>query len=869
MFTWNFQFISKARLADTFNQLGLNSGRGEVLIRIHTAIHEEAEAVDLAKFIKDLVPKAHIFGTSTSAVIGWGRLMQNQCVVSVTQMDEGRVRTAMVPAFNGNTELPIPPEELAQAVKDAVISEDTGLMLTFTTAKYADVYDFVDKCNDCFPGVQMIGGIANTSEISFRTFLDSGFVFDENGFSTTSVLVASLSGKELECLSGQATGTRAVGEECTITDTFGTAILSIGEADAASAYRRSIGEELGEHPELTNYFPFVYSEFNDIPIMLRYTDRDNLSDLYPETVPANRRFYDAHPGLDTVSAREVLSANHNIRAGKKLKRAFICDRKIVADNRTMFQRIENFEKAETLFGYSCTARSIIYSNCIKWELSIYENSNLCGCITEGEITCVGGRNTFANCSFVVAALGEKTGTQDFNPYVFSRTESLSADNRPLVEYLINTESRLQDKNFDAPESLRTFVRECERFLMYQEQDDIPNEASLNMDIKLHGYDRICMINVLDTSSMKIVFSPQMISKTYVNYLNTCRSFSGQKKYRFYLLSEWQVAIAAPSYLISLDVFAEDMEKLQKELFKYSEDYISIVPIFCVMYDCTVENLPTNYASARVEMMKRNIQFSVFRAGSDQLDEASIRERYRMVNVINYAIDHDGVLPFFQGIYDNRKRKITHYEALMRLRGEDGTIYNPGSFLDVARSFGLLYDSLSRIMIRKVFDLFEPRDGYSVSINLGIRDIRNRELLADIYDFLSTSRHPDHYIFEILENEEVGDYNTLVSFVDKIHELGGLISIDDFGSGYSNLQHILSIHSDFIKIDGSIIRNCYIDRESENLVALISGWKNLSSRNIRIIAEFVENEEIQRKLTSYNVDYSQGYLFSKPAPLSEE
>ena len=868
MFTWNFQYISKGRLADTFHQLGLNPRSGEVLIRIHTAIHEEAEAVDLARFIKSLLPEAHIFGTSTSAAIGWGRLMPNQCVISVTQMDEGQVRTAMIPAFDPETDLPVPPEDLCRAVKSAVIRSNTKTLLTFTTAKYSDIYEFVDLCNDCFPGVQMIGGIANTSEISFRTFLDSGFVFNEDGFSNRSVLVASLSGSALESMSGQATGTRSVGDERTITDSFGSAILSINDADAASAYRINIGEELRSHPELTNLFPFVYSEYNDIPIMLRYNDRDRLADLYPRTDPANQSFYETHPELDTESPREVLSANHNVRVGRKLRRAFICDRKIVADNRTLFQRIENFKKAETLFGYSCIARSMIYSNCIKWELSIYENSNLCGCITEGEITCVNGRNTFANCSFVVAALGEKEYAQDFNPYTFSHTESLATDNRPLIDYLINTENRLQDPASGASDSLKNFVRECERYLMYQEKEDIPNAAALNMDINIRGIDRICMINVLEVASMKIVFSPQRISMTYTAYLEKCMSFAQERKYHFYLLNEWQVAIGVPSYLISLDVFTAEMETLQKELFKASDERIAIVPLFCVMYDCTVDNLSTTYASARLEMMNRNIQFAVYRAGIEQLDEESIRERYHMVNVINYAIDHDGVIPYFQGIYDNRRRRITHYEALMRLRDENGTIYNPGSFLEVARTFGLLYDSLSKIMVQKVFQLFEKRDDLSVSINLGMRDIRNRELLEIIYDFLSTSRHPDHYIFEILENEDVGDYNILVSFVDKIHDLGGLISIDDFGSGYSNLQHILSIHSDFIKIDGSIIRSCYVDKESENLVALICGWRNLSSRNIRIVAEYVENEEIQQKLASYNVDYSQGYLFSRPAPFTE-
>ena len=90
MFTWNFQYVSKTILAETFNQLMLNSNQGDILIRIHTAIHLEEEAVDLARFIKNLVPSAKIFGTSTSAVIHMGKLVQNQCVISVTQMSGGQ-----------------------------------------------------------------------------------------------------------------------------------------------------------------------------------------------------------------------------------------------------------------------------------------------------------------------------------------------------------------------------------------------------------------------------------------------------------------------------------------------------------------------------------------------------------------------------------------------------------------------------------------------------------------------------------------------------------------------------------------------------------------------------------------------------------
>ena len=193
----------------------LDPQKGDILIRIHTAIHLEEEAVDLARFISKLVPQAHIFGTSTSAIISWGKLIQNQCVISVTQMNGGRIRTALLPTFEEDG-MPVYPDLLCQNVKDAVIDRDTKLLLTFLTRKYLGVYNFVEKCNSHFPGVQMIGGLANTSEINLKRFLDSGFVFNENGSTNKGILVAAISGEGVESYSSYATGVQTIGDEAQI-----------------------------------------------------------------------------------------------------------------------------------------------------------------------------------------------------------------------------------------------------------------------------------------------------------------------------------------------------------------------------------------------------------------------------------------------------------------------------------------------------------------------------------------------------------------------------------------------------------------------------------------------------------------------------
>ena len=712
----------------------------------------------------------------------------------------------------------------------------------------------------------MAGGIVSKPEMSLRKYIESGFVFNEKGWSYKGIIAASVGGGDVECQSSYASGVQAIGSELEITETFGNCILSLNGKDAACEYRTGIGEDLSDRPELADLFPYVYADAPDIPVFVRFNSSTSLEDLLPRKNPACEGLYAAHPDADTAGIRDIITTDHIVTAGRKLRRAFIYDKKIISDNRAMFRSIENFGKTETIFAYSDSSRFMIYSNCVKWELSAYENSNMSGCITDGEITTVDGRSVLAACTFAVTAIGEEKAFQQFNPYAFQHTDTLAADNHELLRYLMDIGQRFRDStDSDIADELRSFVKECELSLLYSESEELPNSAAMNMDIQLHGCDRVCMINVVDTPSMKMVFPENLIRLTYKNYISMCASFAKERHYTVYLISSWHIAIGAPSYMVTLSDFVYNMQLLQRQLFEASTKHIAIVPMFCIIDGCTVENIDSAYNSGRIDMMKRNVQFYIRDTRYEQLDENIIRERYRMVNVINYAIAHDSVVPFFQGIYDNKLGYIHHYESLMRLKDENGKIWYPGDFLDVARSYGLLYDTISTIMIRKVFEKFMDSEDKSVSINLGIRDISNSMIVEFIYDKLSSAKHPENFVFEILENEDIEDYDNIIMFVDMIHSLGGKISIDDFGSGYSNLLHIANIHCDYLKIDGSIVKNCCIDSQSANLIALIAGWRELNDGKFRIIAEYVENSDIQDLLLKYRIDYSQGYLFSKPSP----
>jgi EAL domain-containing protein (putative c-di-GMP-specific phosphodiesterase class I) len=117
------------------------------------------------------------------------------------------------------------------------------------------------------------------------------------------------------------------------------------------------------------------------------------------------------------------------------------------------------------------------------------------------------------------------------------------------------------------------------------------------------------------------------------------------------------------------------------------------------------------------------------------------------------------------------------------------------------------------------------------------------------------------VFEILESENLSDYDFLEEFVLKYKKLGCKIAIDDFGSGYSNFIRIIRLKPDYLKIDGSLIKNIDKDNNSYEIVKSIIAFSK--TLKIKTIAEYVHSEEIFNLLLELDVDEFQGYYFGKP------
>ncbi|WP_419673422.1 EAL domain-containing protein [Aliarcobacter butzleri] len=217
--------------------------------------------------------------------------------------------------------------------------------------------------------------------------------------------------------------------------------------------------------------------------------------------------------------------------------------------------------------------------------------------------------------------------------------------------------------------------------------------------------------------------------------------------------------------------------------------------------------------------------------------------------------------YFQPIVDTQTKEIYKYEALIRYIDENGNEVGPYNFLDIAKKTKQ-YPNIIKVILKDALKLIKEKNK-KVSINISYADISNKNTTKYIYDFLTAQsiEHTKLLSFEILESEEIVDFEEVSRFISEVKKFECIVGIDDFGAGYSNFHLLSKLKISFIKIDGSLIQNIHNSKDLEIIVRTIS---NIAKEfNVKTVAEFVANEEIYNKVKELNIDYSQGFYFDKP------
>ncbi len=305
-----------------------------------------------------------------------------------------------------------------------------------------------------------------------------------------------------------------------------------------------------------------------------------------------------------------------------------------------------------------------------------------------------------------------------------------------------------------------------------------------------------------------------------------------------------------------------VERFSHLSFAYAETKIFVDLTFASASTTSIDNIFSKVNMALKYAKEKLLKFWIYEDDMDMGDE--YEKNLKFAIKIREALNNSRLIPYFQPILDNKTNKIVKYEALSRLMDSEGLIYAPQSFIPAAKKIKV-YDKITKIVIAKTFDMFRDIN-LEFSINLSFEDIINQDIYNFILEMLEDTKMGNRVTFELLESEKVDDFEKVLHFFSEIKRYGGKIAIDDFGSGFSNFSYLTRIKPDFIKIDGSLIKNIDTDKNSYIVVETIVDFAK--KMGIETVAEYVHSSTVLSTVKSMGIDYSQGFFIDKPTPTIE-
>lgn len=210
----------------------------------------------------------------------------------------------------------------------------------------------------------------------------------------------------------------------------------------------------------------------------------------------------------------------------------------------------------------------------------------------------------------------------------------------------------------------------------------------------------------------------------------------------------------------------------------------------------------------------------------------------------------------------------HIEILLRLHDEAGRMILPDSFIPAAERYGLM-TSLDRWVVENVFKIIrqclnDSRQGPMAmcAINLSGTTIGDQAFLDFLRkQFVAYSIPPEMICFEITETSAISNLGSAIRFINELKSLGCYFSLDDFCAGMSSFAYLKHLPVDFLKIDGSFVKDMLDDPINRAMVEVINHIGHVMGK--RTIAEFVETAQIEQALLEIGVDYAQGYVIERP------
>lgn len=314
----------------------------------------------------------------------------------------------------------------------------------------------------------------------------------------------------------------------------------------------------------------------------------------------------------------------------------------------------------------------------------------------------------------------------------------------------------------------------------------------------------------------------------------------------------------------------------KERFKKNFCIMDVNTVLSVRY-CTFKNNSISLSiNEKLELIKYFMNDKEIKEvdGTIVIDEQAINEKFykqKIEKALNNALEHDKVMVNYQPIFNNRKGLFTSAEALMRIKDDEGNFIPPDIFVPVAEKNGLII-KLGMNLFEQVCKLIKENDLQNTSldyieVNLSVIQCMQHDLAEKLIEVMDRyDVEPSFINFEITETAASNSENTLLYNMRELLKHNSSFSLDDYGSGYSNINYVLDLPISLLKYDKNMVWS-YFDSEKGRVIlnCTVNMTKEL---NLMSLAEGVETEEQFEQIKGLGIEYTQGYYFSRPLPPEE-
>jgi diguanylate cyclase (GGDEF)-like protein len=820
MVTFNTIFKSEKKLEEFIKKHNLTDKK--VFLQIFTGVIDKEFILNLVNFVKELIPQVKIIGTTTDGEIKDSSVTTKETVLSFSVFESSYFETFAIKKTSNSFNLG---SELGKKIK-----ENAKALITFADGLNVNGESFLKGIESVKNDIIIAGGLAGDNAEFKKTY-----VFTESEIIDNGCVGAVFYGDKLRVSNTYGFNWQGIGKIMTVTKADKNIVYEIDNKTAVEVYRHYFGEDVAKD---------IVKIGVEFPLII-------------------------HKGNFKV-ARAVVGQNKdgslvfagNVNVGDKVQFGYGDIEEILKEDEKLFKSVSEYD-VENIFIYSCMARRRFLGEKVEYEIKPFlQIAPVSGFFTYGEFF-YNGKTQFLNQTMTVLFMSEKDNKKEIN-YSFEYNKNELRTMRALTNLIKTTSEELMELNEKLEEKVKEKTEEIiekNKKLEYMYYHDsltaLPNKFMLEKDINKNTVFESVMIDIRQFSNINDLYGEKIgdeLLKEFAKQISKLVKLNECKIYRVGGDQFIAVNFSSNEYCKG---FIKNVFELSSKPFNIIVDKevigLSInVRIVCVKGDYKDLKLKADLALKYAK--KNNLDF--IRYSEDLKLEEKLEKEFKIIEMVKKALKEDRIIPVFQKI--EKKEGIT-YECLVRIK-EGNNLISPAVFLNIIKPTPY-YFQLTKRMIEKSFKIFKDRTE-SISINFSYDDLENEEIKNFLIKKIDEYGMKGRVIIELLESENVKSFEIVKEFMDSMKDYDVNIAIDDFGSGYSNFIYLTKIKPQFIKIDGSLIKN--IDKDNDAYI--ITKHINNFSKELgcKTIAEFVHSEEVLKKVKEIDVDGMQGYFIAPPS-----